>query len=195
MLASLDRLVAYSISNGVNVVIAKTYGSIIPMNRNKLIAKAIENDADYVLLIDSDMVFGEDSLVQLLKHKRDIVSALCVAKTPPFNPVAKVLNKDGGYTIRAGLDEGRFYSDIDMVGAAYLLIKIDVFSKIKKPYFAMPEFMDSIMGEDVYFCRKAKEVGYDICIDTSLVVGHIGEAIYTINDHINFMENKDKKVS
>jgi len=193
MLISLDRLVAYSVKNGVNIIIAKTYGSIIPINRNKLALKAIENNADYTLLIDSDMVFDEDALVKLLKHDRDIVSAVCVCKTPPYDPVAKLLNKDGGYTVREGLGEDRFYSDLDMVGAAFMLIKTDVYRKMSKPYFAMPKFFDSVMGEDVYFCRKAKDLGYKICIDTSLDVGHIGEMIYGIDHHIEYMEAKENE--
>ncbi len=193
MLKSLDRLVSYSIQNGVDVKIAKTYGSIIAMNRNSLATMAVDGNFDYALLIDSDMVFDEDALIRLLKHDRDIISGLCVCKTPPYNPVAKQLNKDGGYTVREGLDEGRFYSDLDMVGTAFMLIKVDVFRKLKRPYFASPEFKDSIMGEDVYFCRKAKKAGFDICIDTSLDIGHIGEAIFSIHDHIEYKKQEESK--
>lgn len=190
MLQCLDSLVSYTMDKDIDLCIAKTYGSIIPQNRNGVVDKAIENKADFLLFIDSDMVFDQDSLVRLLKHDRDVVSGICVCKTPPFKPVAKVMRDDGVYEVREGLGEGRFYSDIDMVGAAFLLIRTSVFDKMTKPYFAMPPYMEGIMGEDVYFCRKAKELGYDICIDTSVSVGHIGEAIYTIDDHIEYLEAK-----
>ena len=193
MLQSLDHMVKKSIESGIKVNIAKTYGSIIPANRNKIVDSLLECGADYLLFIDSDMVFDDDALIQLMNHKRDIVSGLAVSRIAPFNPVAKDLQENGRYVVRKGLHEGRFYSDLDMVGCAFMLIKADVFKKLKKPYFAMPAYKESVMGEDVYFCRAAKEAGYDVCVDSSLLVGHIGEHIYTIHDHINFMETMEEE--
>ena len=184
MLISLDHLVKHSIEKGIQISIQKTYGSIIPQNRNKVVDKVLEIGSDYLLFIDSDMVFEPDALVRLLNHRRDIVSGLAVSRKAPFNPVAKDLQEDGSYLIRKGLDEGRFFSDVDMVGCAFILIKTDVFRKLKRPWFAMPPYKDYVMGEDTYFCNLAKEAEYDICIDTSLIVGHIGEYIYTIEDYV-----------
>lgn len=191
---SLDNLTASAAKSRIGIILNKAVGALVAINRNNIIDAAIERDVDYVLFIDSDMIFDGDILLDLLKHDRDIVSALCVKKRPPYNPVASVVNKDGKYVPRDNLGEGRFYSDLDGVGTAFVLIKTDVFRKIKRPWFASPPYLGTVMGEDYYFSQKAKEAGYDICVDTSLVVGHLGDYPYTIYDHLNYVKaEKEKK--
>ena len=190
MLISLDHLVKHSVGCGVEVRLLKTYGSVIANNRNKIVASFLEQTKDdYLLFIDSDMVFSPDALITLLKHNKDIVSGLAVSRKAPFNPVAKMLDKETGvYSIRPNLDEGRFYSDLDMVGAAFLLIHRKVLEKMKKPHFACPPYFEGAMGEDVYFCREARAMDYQICVDTALHIGHIGEMIYYIDHHFQIAE-------
>lgn len=192
MLSCLDRLVKTSLGAGVGLKMIKSYGAMIAQNRNEIVKKALEENADYVLFIDSDMTFNDDFLIDLLKHDRDIVSALCVGRVAPYRPVAKVLKEDGRYFPREGLHEGRFFADLDAVGAAFLLVKVDVFRKMEPPWFAMPPYKTGIMGEDVYFCRKAKEMGYDICLDSALHCGHLGLFSFTMDNHLDYMaEHKD----
>ena len=75
-------------------------GALIYDSREKLTTVAIEEKADYILWLDSDMVFSPSLLVDLMAAKKDFVSALYFKRRPPFNPV---LYK----TIRLGLgDEG-----------------------------------------------------------------------------------------
>lgn len=183
MTRCLDALIKYSINAGVQLRVDKRFSSLIALSRNQSAQAAVDSEFDYLLFIDSDMVFGEDFLVRMLKRDKGVLSALAVNRMGKHEPVCRVLNADGDYEPRKNLTEGRFYSDLDMLGCGFLLIKTEVFKKLKKPYFAMPPFKESIMGEDVYFCSKAKEAGYDICLDTELSCGHIGEYIYTINDY------------
>ena len=188
-----EALIKHSIESGLQVRRAQTSGALIANNRNALADKAIEHGADYLLYIDSDMTFDPDSLVRLVKLNQNIVSGLAVSRLAPFNPVAKVLDEDGfKYKIRKDLDKGLFFDDIDMVGCAFMLINTDVLRKLKKPYFAMPPYGEGVMGEDVYFCRQAKEAGYKLCIDTSLIIGHIGNHQFTIYDHLEFMKDEKK---
>ena len=189
MSMALDALVKRSCKDA-DLAIFKAFSAMLPHNRNLCAAEAIKLNASHLLFIDSDMVFDDDALLTLLKHDRDIVSGLCVARKPPFRPVAKVLREDGVYVVRENLGDGRFYSDLDGLGAAFLLVKTDVFRKTPPPWFAMPPFKTGVMGEDIYFSKVAKEHGYDLCIDSSLVIGHIGEHTYTIYDHENYMETQ-----
>ena len=192
----LDQLVAYSLGLGYKINLLKNFSSMIAHSRNQIAQKAVDAGADYLLFIDSDMTFDKDFLEILIKHNRDIVSGLCTSRFPPYHPVAKVLHDDKVYLPRSGLanNEGRFYSDLDMVGTAFMLIKTDVFGKVPKPWFAMPPYLDNgVMGEDVYFCRKAKENDYDICVDSALIVGHIGTHAYTIYDYIEYIKSHPEK--
>lgn len=229
---SLDALIQYSGSNGVKMLLSRTYGSILPRNRNECVVEALKHNADYLLFIDSDMVFDRDALMKLLKYDRDVVSALCVSRYEPFIPTTKKKNSSGRYEPIQNLTEGRFYSDLDVVGMAFVLIKMDVFRKVNPPWFAMPplellnnyyglvaglrEMITSedisadkiksliekhddncknsdLIGEDYYCSEKIRNKGIEICCDTSLIVGHIGEYIYTINDYLNYKAEREAR--
>ncbi len=34
------------------------------------------------------------------------------------------------------------------------------------------------MSEDVWFCRKARSLGYEVWVDPTIVVGHIGVKVF-----------------
>ena len=40
----------------------------------------------------------------------------------------------------------------------------------------------------MYFCTKARELGYKIFVDTSVIIGHLGEYAYNI---FNFLAIKE----
>lgn len=55
------------------------------------------------------------------------------------------------------------------------------------------KYNSTVMGEDIFFCANAKRAGFDICLDTSVIIGHIGAKAYTIEDHVNFLEEQKEK--
>jgi hypothetical protein len=69
-----------------------------------------------------------------------------------------------------------------------MLVQSEVFTKIGKPYFALgySPADDNYVGEDFFFCKKAREKGYQILIDQGLSkeVRHVGEMEYT-HEHAN----------
>ena len=60
--------------------------------------------------------------------------------------------------------------------AGLLLVKFDVFRKLRRPWFVAPHEMNG-ERDDVYFCRRATEAGYEIWCDHDLTqqVIHKGE--------------------
>ena len=55
-------------------------GSLVYMSRNKLALKAIQGGFDYIVWIDSDMVFQPDLIKRFMEnaqYDRDFVSSLC----------------------------------------------------------------------------------------------------------------------
>jgi hypothetical protein len=66
-----------------------------------------------------------------------------------------------------------------------MLIKMHVFEKIERPYFAEPVWpgTDFPEGEDIYFIRRVREAGFQVwCdIDISKTLGHIGSKEYYIS--------------
>lgn len=95
--------------------------------------------------------------------------------------------------------------DVDAVGAAFVLIRRDVIEAIKPPWFFYkylgcggpsatnvdPETTlgDTgedlyFLGEDVFFCVKAAEHGFKTTVDLGMWIGHVGDYIYDMTDHI-----------
>lgn len=154
-------------------------GSVIPSNRNTLVKKALEDGATHVMFIDTDMVFPADTLDRMLAHGKPIVMANCCVRS--LNPAKATAQRNGRvvWTDRGtkGLEE------VDRCGFGVALVDIEVFKALKKPWFEFPYLpeRDDYGGEDVYFCDKAREAGYQIFIDHDLSwqIGHCGDIHYS----------------
>ena len=56
------------------------------------------------------------------------------------------------------------------------LIKTEVFDNIEWPFWRNGlAFGQKTIGEDVYFCKKLREAGYDLWVDPKLKCGHFRE--------------------
>ena len=64
-------------------------GSLIYKARTDLALLAVHEKADFVLWIDSDMVFAPDLMIDLMADMegRDMVAGICHMRRPPFTPV------------------------------------------------------------------------------------------------------------
>lgn len=162
-------------------------GADVAVARNLLAEKAKEV-ADYIFFIDDDVLPPINTITKLLSHDKDIVCGLYFAKQEPHFPQIFLknyeddLSKDdptpkwtGRYDCIENYKRDALI-EIDTCGAGCMLIKADVFKKLKLPYFQyIPKGEDTPRkGEDFYFCEKARDAGYKIYCDTSIICKHIG---------------------
>jgi hypothetical protein len=148
-------------------------GTLIQNQRAELALDAMREGCSHILFIDSDMTFPQDMIQRLMAHDLDIVATNCARRRMPTGPTAKVGNKLIYSTLE---DHG--LQEVDTIGMGVMLIKADVFKKMSEPWFETPWRTDKrgYVGEDVFFCLKAKEIGYKIYIDhdVSREIGHVG---------------------
>lgn len=138
---------------------------------------------EWVWLIADDHAFPSDIITRLLDHHVDIVVPVCCTRTPPF-PL--VLYREDGVKEWSGReypawkslshedipDDGSLIT-VDAAGSAGMLIRKHVLDAIGEPWF---EFSPgSATNEDVLFCMKARAAGFDIHVDTSLLMGHLSD--------------------
>jgi len=160
--------------------------SLIYKSRNDLGQLAIREGADYVLWLDSDMVFPSDLLVDLMadiKEGRDIVAGVCHMRRPPFRPAFYKKLRQG---LTADENEWENYDDyptdgpftVEACGFACVLMRTSVLETVIDRYndlFApLPGF-----GEDLSFCIRARGCGIDIWVDPKVQVGHKASTIVT----------------
>lgn len=150
----------------------------VAMNREVIMEKAIEMGADYVFMVDDDMLFKADIFETLLKHDVDLCAALAFTRNHPHLPV--MYQSSEGYDPIEHRDYYRLdwirnypknkLVEVDAVGFGCVLINTKIVRKMERPYF----MSSTGTGEDITFCVNFKKAGGRIFTDTSCVIGHLG---------------------
>jgi len=160
---------------------------IVAKARNDAVDRARECDAEWLMFIDADMVFEPQMVEMLLAHDKDIVGGLCVKRVEPYTPTVFWYSDEEERYIAGDHFALNSLTKCDATGTAFLLIRMSAFDKLEKPYFAFPPSGEGIMGEDLYFCTKARDAGFEIFVDTGVSVGHLGDYPFTYVDRINYL--------
>lgn len=165
-------------------------GALLASARNSVVEQFLEADAaDWLLFIDSDMVFERESLELLFEHADPegcpIISGLCFGLDfveGPFPVVYKLVDTpDGPMTHRPSkLDRDTGLMNVDGVGTAFLMIHKSVLVAMQERGFskAYPWFQETELGgghpvgEDITFCLRARTLGYPIVVNLDLRIGH-----------------------
>ena len=166
-------------------VLSMQMGSLIYTSRNTLATKAIQTEADYVLWLDSDMVFEPDILERLMKtlteNDLDIVSGLYFRRTAPYSPVLfdKLERKHGEVFEWAEFKEiPNQLFEVGGCGFGCVLMKTDPFFDVQSKFGNMFAPIGDT-GEDLAFCWRARQCGFKVWCDPSIICGHVG---YMISD-------------
>lgn len=157
-------------------------GSLVYDSRDAIAKYGVENGYDYVLYVDSDMVFCADDLRKLIEHDTDIVSGLYVTRRGENKNVSyKQVITRRRFPFRAPKliedKETHGYAPVSAVGFGFCLIKTAVIKTMLKRYKSLFEPYKGV-GEDIAFCLRARKCGYQIFTDRDVKVGHIGEVVY-----------------
>lgn len=173
-------------------------GTLIFNQREKLAQSALEEGADYILWIDADMRFPKDTITRLIAHDKPIVGVNATTRSIPVRPTAKNLEIDFEKEVnhwRSVDSKGKTGIErVTSIGCGVMMVKREVFEKTPQPWFwfeVLPG--DKLLGEDVYFCVKAGDAGFDTWVDHGLSneIGHVGSYTFSWND---IVEEKDDEL-
>lgn len=180
-------------------VISQVDACVIHWARNDLLRRR-RKDADYVLFCDDDIVVTKDTLERLLSHKKDIVAGLCTKRIDPPEPVFRQWKDEiQNYGIIIEWPQGKLV-EVDATGTGLIMISRKVIEEVALNYYPFSKKGDGFWfeflrgphgaewGEDVSFCWKARRLGFQIFVDTSVVPGHIGDYPYGVNDYLCYQE-------
>ena len=167
---------------GVECSLAMQMGSLIYTSRNNLAQQAIQMGADYVFWLDSDMVFEPDVLARMLKvvQEKDIdfLTGLYFRRVKPYTPVLfdklDIQRNICSWSEFKKLPEEVF--EIGGCGFGCVLIDTSVFLSVKSKHGNMFAPLGN-NGEDIAFCWRARDCGYQIYCDPTIICGHIGKVI------------------
>jgi hypothetical protein len=187
-LDSLISALAYDQRNGRLInhrVISVTSGPNIDRARNVICQTFLDHPdrPDWLLMVDTDMVFDPDTPYRLLNSAgpkdRPVVGALCHALDEDDKPYPAIytINPDTGAQVITNYSDG--ICKVDATGAAFLLIHRDVLIRLKlkspsyAPWFAYSYFPNGqFISEDWTFCLRCNASNIPIFVDTRIRVGH-----------------------
>jgi hypothetical protein len=161
-------------------------GTDIYQNRNAI---ACSFRGDFLLFIDTDMVWIPEDIEKLVKANRDIAGGLYLNKGNG-GPVALHLNDHDGSMVYPTDEPFKCAA----LGTGFMLIRRLVFmvfrahglypfdpvlgGEVTKDYPFLSQFPISSCPEDVSFCVKARQLGFEVWCIPTVKVGHVGVRTY-----------------
>lgn len=186
---TVKSLVGLSFDNGDVVEMSFTMNSLVYDARNSLAQKACENGYDRIMFIDSDMIFEEDLYKRLsarLDEGYDFMTGIYFTRRTPILPViySDVYMENNTPTAVEFKDypkDSVFKVSACGFGGCMMTTKmlLDIAKKYGLPFSPILGF-----SEDLSFCIRAREAGYNLFCDSSIKMGHKSHCIVTEAEYL-----------
>ena len=159
-------------SDGVDYELALQGGTLVYVGRDKLAKRAIDGGFTHTLWIDSDMIFTEDLLDDLVFCGKPFVSGIAHSRRSPhvsclFEQIWPMVDRWEGHEYPSSAFK------VGGCGFGCVLLRTDVIRAVwtanGTAFFPMRE-----LGEDLAFCKRATDLGFEIWAEPSVWLGHIG---------------------
>lgn len=172
-------------------------------NRNVLIDEALENNYDYILWLDADMVYPVDIIVKYFQQPFKIIGCVYFKRKYPYHPVLYV---NGTNPIKpykmvdpTKLEPNKIY-EVDGLGFGGVMVDTEVYRTMGGDKYMnyglnyhLPYETTDQLTHDLVWCKKAKEYGYKIFVHTGVYAGHITERIITVDDFVKAKEDEKEE--
>jgi len=149
----------------------------------------------HILMIDDDQVPGVDLPARMLARwyedrERLVIAALNFNRTFPHRPLVMMEDEEGNLREIDTWPRDAIFP-VALVAASAMLIHRSVFEVVKSPWFlaSSTEGQAEIGTEDYAFCRKCKDVGIKVYLDTGITPKHIG--VLLVDESVYRMANPD----
>ena len=150
-------------------------GTYVHQMRNDIVYSAVENQADYLMFVDSDLEFPSNGIRQLLAHDKDVVGGCYNIKKLPPKGTVKGLGKDG---MICEHEMSKSLEKVYAIPTGFMLIKVKAVAFMPHPFDFDRYPNGMLIGEDVQFCRRLNQMGKEIWCDGSIEIKHIGQYLY-----------------
>lgn len=173
------------VANGIGVASTFETSSVIAIARRNLVGHFLKSNCDYAWWIDSDMAFPPDACLRLLNRGVPLVGANYRKRYFP-NPHFTAMNgKPGQTSIFETTDDSPPLEKVDCLPHGMMLVHRSVYERLPAPHYIFEYSAENNteVGEDYYFCAKARTHGIDVWCDHELSrqISHIGIFNYNYN--------------
>lgn len=140
---------------------------------------------DYMFCVDSDIILPRETLVKFLSADKDVISGMYIQRKPGEHILEIYQDTDNGgvENIPLWAIEGLGTIPIAACGFGCVLVKGEVLRRMEYPHFYYQSALDhrNTVSEDIYFCMKARSLGFQIWCDTEIRCEHIGSTKFTVH--------------
>ncbi len=177
--------------------------SLLQRGRNHLAQVALTQAWDKLFFIDADAGWTFEQFMKVAMSPNPVTAGLCPLKIYPTSLNFLPFNEDEKYfdnavrsfdgTKKMAAGHGSPLIKVPFVGTAFLCIDTSVLRKLSEttPHYIYPnprsgepeshwDFFncgsvnETYLSEDWSFCHRAREVGFDVWIDTDVITTHTG---------------------
>ena len=180
--------------DGNEVLFESVRGYDVATARNRIAQKSLDLKADYVLMVDNDVVLPKDALKTLLGNRKEVCLGYYAHRGDDNlyhgrTCICKLRDKDGKeyynfpleseYTaeeLHGKAKSGETCIEVHGGGMGCALIRTDVFEKTSYPWYDWVNYGDAnrgMLSEDLYFCSLCRTSGIKIYADVRVGCGHL----------------------
>jgi len=165
--------------------------------RSDAATEALDKGFDELIWIDSNMRFDADDVERLRSHDLPVVAGVY-----PQDGVQDLVLRLAEDTTELKMGDGGGLCEVRYVGAGFLCTQRIVYEAIQREYTlplcntrsgkrTVPYFLPMVaadlheymyLGDDYAFCERARQAGYKIMVDTTILLGHVGSYVYGWED-------------
>lgn len=164
----------------------------IAAKRNEAVKMVLEGDPQWLLFLDSDLIFPEGVVGRLLQVDADVACGLYTCKTREEGyqaEAARATNVPADAPTSRPTDHPEFRHepldlrrvaqdaglvDVDMAGAGCMMVHRPVLEALDPPLFVANRDHGLSFGEDWNFCLRARREGFSVTVDAELQCHHVG---------------------
>ena len=192
---SLMRFAQEALPHGIKAAVGSICGcSVVSRARNLLVKDFLESDSTDLMFIDADINFDPQDIFRLLAWVSEpnigIAAGIPCARKVEKTYIVTLDEENNQLTMNGmGLVRAK------RVATAFMMIKREVLEKLVKDnpqwhYWddktertlsAVFDFQvkdNSYVGEDYLFCDRARDAGFEVWVDPTIKLGHMGTIEY-----------------
>lgn len=195
------NLLFWCIQNNINPILSNDIDSNVYFVRSKILGgstlRGIHQkpfngniDYDYIMFIDSDIIFKPEDIKKLLSMNTNIACGAYLMNGGTHYPIVE--HFDNEYFLKHSTFKFTSLQDlrnkkkpftVEYCGMGFMLIKKNIIEQLTYPWFYanMFEFNDNIKeftSEDVSFCMSLNKKNFKIFINPEVKVGHEKSIVY-----------------
>ena len=195
------NILFWCIKNNINPILSNDIDSNVYFVRSKILGGSTLRgkhqkpfngtiDYDYIMFIDSDIIFTPDDIKALLDMDKDIACGAYLMNGGSHYAIVEQFNNDyflqnGSFQFlsREDLNEKTDTFKVEYCGMGFMLIKKNIIEQLEYPWFYANKFVfndtiEEFTSEDVSFCMSLNKKGFNIVINPKIRVGHEKSIVY-----------------